>query len=101
MKIISQAEIKRQIGYHTDKFKCNGNLFKHQYRNEQRDILISLDYIHQIDEKGGNISLVILTVRNEETEKLIHFPPNQHKEIKNYIDTWIEKEEKHGKFITN
>ena len=99
MKLISQIEIKRQISYHTDKFKCNGNVFKHQYRNEERDILISLDYIHQINKREGNISLVILTLRNEETEKLIYFPPNQNKEIKAYMDYWISEEEKYGKFI--
>lgn len=99
MKMISQSELKKQISYHTDKFKCNGNVFKYQYRNDARDILISLDYLHQIDEKEGNISLVFLTLRNEETEKLVYFSPKQHKEIKQHIIHWINEEEKYGKFI--
>lgn len=99
MKMISQSELKRQINYHTGKFKCNGNVFKYKYQNDQRDILISLDYVHQIDEKEGDISLVFLTLRNEETEKLVYFSPKQHKEVIQHITHWINEEEKYGKFI--
>ena len=97
--VISHSELKRQISYHTDKFKCDGNVFIQLFQNEKRDILIRLDYLHQIDDKEGDISCVTLTMQNEEFKDTRVFNPTQTKQIKQAIDSWVDNEEMYGRFL--
>jgi hypothetical protein len=97
--VISENELKKQIGYHTKLFKQSDTILTNQYRNDKRDILIQLNYVHQIDQKEGDISYVELILQNEEFKDRTLYSPKQTALIKAKIDNWIVNEEKYGKFL--
>jgi hypothetical protein len=98
---LTKTAIKKQIAIHHKVFKQSGNVFTASYKNDIRDVKVTMDYLHLIDDIEGDISTVILLLQDEDTIKKEVFTYKQHTEITDAIKQWINEQLKYGNFFNN